>query len=73
MTHVCCRPCGLRFAPATPGYLTMCPECGLALEPVPSVRDLIGLRLFDPLDVAPAASDDVPAPLPRPTAGRPRR
>jgi hypothetical protein len=45
MTQLCCRTCGLRFAPPAPP-LGDCPACGLPLEALPNAADALGLRLF---------------------------
>ncbi len=57
MTHLRCSPCGLRFEPAKPVNLTACPLCSMPLDSVSSAELLIGLRLFDPLDVSPGVPE----------------
>jgi hypothetical protein len=57
MRHLRCSPCGLRFAPAKPVDLTACPLCSIPLESVSSAAQLVGLRLFDPLDVSPGVPE----------------
>ena len=52
MTRLCCLRCRLRFAPAPTAYLNSCPECGMPPTPVDDPESLVGLRLFDPLDLA---------------------
>ncbi len=64
MTHVCCRSCHLRFGTAASAYLTACPECGLVLTAVTEAASLVGLRLFDPLDVVQALPEALAVSLP---------
>jgi hypothetical protein len=65
MSRFCCRPCRIRFAPAV--YLNTCPECGCATEAAHERESLIGLRLFDPLQVADVLPEAVSVSLPEPT------
>ena len=46
MSHLCCRPCQLRFTPANAIYLTSCPECGLPPARIDDMQSLVGYRLF---------------------------
>jgi hypothetical protein len=46
MSHLCCRPCRLRFTPANAIYLTSCPACGLSLARSDDMQSLVGYRLF---------------------------
>ncbi len=64
MTHLCCPSCHLRFGAAASAYLTACPECGLVLTVVTDPASLLGLRLFDPLDVAEALPEALAVSLP---------
>jgi hypothetical protein len=65
MSRLCCRPCRLRFAAAV--YLTACPECGEATVSVGARESLLGLRLYDPLDVADVLPEALSVSLPEPT------
>jgi hypothetical protein len=65
MSRLCCRPCGLRFAPAV--HLSACPECGTAIEAVDDRESLVGLRLFDPATVADGLPEALSVSLPEPT------
>ena len=60
MTHVCCPRCRLRFTPAAAAYITACPECGDAPQPIASLECSVGLRLVGP--------EDLPHELPYATA-----
>jgi hypothetical protein len=61
---LCCPRCRIRFS-ASASYLTACPECCLPLHTA-TAESLVGLRLFDPLDVADVlpAAREVSLPLP---------
>jgi hypothetical protein len=41
----------VRFSEAASQYLTACPECERPTARVETPRDLLGFRLFDPLDL----------------------
>jgi hypothetical protein len=60
MTHVCCPRCRLRFTPAAAAYITACPECGDAPQPIASLECSVGFRLVGP--------EDLPRELPYATA-----
>ena len=51
MTHIGCRHCRVRFSGEATTYLTACPECGRPIGPIEPAQDLLGFRLFDPLDL----------------------
>ena len=46
MSHLCCRPCQLRFTPANAIYLTSCPTCGSPPARIDDMQSLVGYRLF---------------------------
>ena len=73
MSHPCCHPCRMRFAPAAATYLTACPECGLSLTPMDGAESLVGFRLFDPRDLADTVDEALAVSLPTEPDGGPRR
>jgi hypothetical protein len=54
MTHTCCPSCRLRFSPAAAAYLVACPNCGDPPQPIASLKDVLGFRLFEPEEAIPA-------------------
>jgi hypothetical protein len=50
MPYVKCVPCRIRVSVADTGTDPSCPGCGLALEPVGKLAELMGFRSAQPLD-----------------------
>jgi hypothetical protein len=73
MTHVCCPSCRLRFSPAAAAYLVACPQCGEQLEPIVSLKAVLGFRLFDAEEALPSLPQAlaVSIPVPEPPRTRP--
>ena len=65
MTHVCCPSCRLRLTRAAAARLVACPECGGAVEPLPTPQAL-GFRLIadDSSDAAMPNAVAVEMPVP---------
>jgi hypothetical protein len=67
-----CLPCRLRFASADAAYLTACPRCGDALEPITDLQQVFGFALFTPEPQADSLPDAIavslPAPVPDPNS-----
>ena len=72
MIHICCRHCRVRFTNEATMYLTACPECGRPTAPIEQAQDLVGFRLFDPLDLTDIVDDgfDVSPAQPKPRGTR---
>jgi hypothetical protein len=51
MSHLCCRHCRVRFTAEAAPYLAACPECERPTGRIEQAQDLLGFRLFDPLDL----------------------
>lgn len=64
----CCETCRLRFTPDAAHFLTQCPECDALLTQASKPRQLVGFRLFDPMDIADVIA--VPAHTDRPAPTR---
>jgi hypothetical protein len=56
MTYACCTGCRIRFTAAAAAYLTACPTCGEAPQPLAGLAGAVGYRLF--------RLEDVPSELP---------
>ena len=72
MTHVCCTSCRIRFTPAAAAHLTACPACGNPPQPLASLAEAVGYRLFRLQDDPPALPEAVAVSMriPDPGAGR---
>jgi predicted amidophosphoribosyltransferase len=66
MTLTCCPDCRLRFTPAAAAYLPACPQCGKPLQPVTSVKETIGFRLYKPEDLPRQFPQAIATALPTP-------
>jgi hypothetical protein len=62
----------VRFTAEAATYLIACPECERPLARVEKQQDLVGFRLFDPLDLTDMVVDGlgVPPAEPRPRGRR---
>jgi hypothetical protein len=72
MIRACCPECRLRCSRAAAMYLETCTSCGGPLQPVSSLRDIVGFQLMR-LDALPPADSQAAAvaiSLPYPTAPR---
>ena len=71
--HGCCHDCRVRFTAEAAKYLIVCPECEGPMARVQSRQDLLGFRLFDPLDLSDIVIDGLGAEPaePRPPGSRP--
>jgi hypothetical protein len=67
MTRACCPSCRLRFTSAATVPLGACPECGQALQSVPSARAALGYRLFEFTEQLPELPMAAEAALPVPS------
>jgi hypothetical protein len=56
MIRACCPECRLRCSPAAAMYLDTCSSCGGPLQPVSSLRDLVGFRLVEQDALPPSAT-----------------
>jgi hypothetical protein len=72
MTHVCCPGCRLRFPPAAAAYLAVCPQCGEPAQPLASLEDAVGFRLFRLEDIPHSLPEAVAVsiPIPDPEGGQ---
>lgn len=57
MTLSCCYHCRVRFTAAATQYLIACPECARPTVRVEKPQELVGFRLFDPLDLTDMVTD----------------
>ena len=64
MTRLSCPTCRLRFTAAATATITTCPDCGRHLQAVVSAEEMLGFRLFAPLDPQPELPMAVEAALP---------
>ena len=75
MSHACCERCQVRFTADAATYLIACPDCERPLTRVEGAWRLLGLQLFDPLDLTDLVIDGQefsPArPRPKGTRSRP--
>ncbi len=65
MSGLCCPGCHLRF-PRSAAHITVCPQCGLPPASVSGPGNLIGYRLFDPLDNPHSLPEAIAVSLPLP-------
>lgn len=70
---LCCHHCRVRFSAGASEYLTTCPECERPTVRVKTRHELIGFRLFDPLDLTDMvlSAGEVTQARPWPTGWRP--
>lgn len=66
MSHLCCRHCQLRFTAEAATYLIACPECERPTARVGEAHQLMGYRLFDPLDLTDLVRDGSEVPPAKP-------
>lgn len=57
MSHLCCPHCRVRFTAEAATYITVCPECERPAARIEQRQDLLGFRLFDPLDLTDILAD----------------
>lgn len=61
MSHLCCYHCRMRFTAEAATYLIACPECERPTVRIEEAAELLGFRLFDPLDLTDIVADPVGA------------
>jgi hypothetical protein len=72
MSHLCCHHCRVRFTAEAATYLLACPECARPTDRMNHSEDLLGFRLFDPLDISDLVTRGPEAPPPEPGPRRNR-
>ena len=58
VSHLCCHQCRMRFTAEAADFITVCPGCDGAASRVQALTQLVGYRLFDPLDLTDLVIDE---------------